>query len=280
MKTIAFTVMASEAGQTLQDVLAGRLGLSRNRAKALLDARAVLVNRRPVWMARHAVNRGDVVEAAAGGASAAAGEREVPVLVEERDYLVANKPAGLAANGPDSAESALQTSRSDPSIRAVHRLDVDTSGCLLLARGDAAFEAAVARFRERAVEKIYRAIVVGRVREREREIAYPLEGRTAVTRIRVLAAAREATCLDVTIETGRTHQIRRHLSMIGHPVLGDRQYTARRVLSDREIAVPRQMLHAWSLAFPGPGNGRPIRAEAPLPGDFRVCLSRFHLRGA
>ena len=277
MKTVAFAVTPAEAGQALQNVLAARLDLSRNRAKALLDSRAVLVNRRPVWMARHAVSRSDVVEVAAAATDAASDAHEIPVLVEERDYLVANKPAGMLANGNDSAESALRNSRNEPALRAVHRLDADTTGCLLLARSDAAFDAAVQRFRERAVEKVYRAIVADHVQEREREIAFPLEGRTAVTTIRVLATTREATYLDVSIATGRTHQIRRHLSMIGHPVLGDRQYTARRALSDRELAVPRQMLHAWSLVFPHPADGRPIRAEAPLPGDFRVCLSRFRL---
>jgi len=275
MKTIVFAITPAEAGQALQNVLAARLALSHNRAKALLDARAVLVNRRPVWMARHAVSRGDVVEVSAVPPSATRA-RELPVLAEARDYLIANKPAGLTSNGPDSAESALQEARDEPALRAVHRLDVDTSGCLLFARSDAGFDAAMTRFRDRTVEKVYRAIAVGRLEDREREITYPLEGRPAVTRIRVLSATRDATHLDVAIETGRTHQIRRHLSMIGHPVIGDRQYTARRELSDREVTVPRQMLHAWSLAFPLPTGGR-LRAEAPLPGDYRVCLQRFRL---
>lgn len=271
MKTFA----VNSAGSTLQDFLARELGLSRNRAKALIDARSVLVNRRRVWMARHAVERGDVVEVAE--VAPVRVPEAIGILLEDPDFLVAAKPAGILANGPDSAESRLRESRGEPTLRAAHRLDRDTSGCLLLARSDRAFERAVELFRSRKVNKSYRAIVTGQVSATPHDIAFPLDGSPARTRIRAISSNSEASYLDVSIESGRTHQIRRHLAMVGHPVLGDRQHGTRQEVSDRQMTVPRQMLHASFLSFTLPADGRAIRAHAPLPADFRACLTRFRL---
>jgi RluA family pseudouridine synthase len=277
MKSTILTV-SSSAGATLQDFLASKLGLSRNRAKSLLDNRAVLVNRRRVWMARHIVENGDVIEVV-GSEQPDRAFVDIPVLLEDRDYLVVGKPAGILANGPDSAESLLRESRGEPSLRVTHRLDRDTSGCLLFARGDKAFENAVALFRERKVGKTYRTIVAGRMESARRDIAFPLDGLTARTRIRSISTNMEASYLEAIIETGRTHQIRRHLAMVGHPVLGDRQHGTRLAVSDRQMTIPRQMLHAYVLAFPNPSDGHILRAHAPLPNDFKECLARFRLSG-
>ena len=276
---ITTLTVTSPSGETLQDFLASRIGLSKNKAKALLDSRSVLVNRRRVWMARHTVRRGDVVEVMAQPASATAtGEPAIEVLVEVNDFLVVDKPAGLLANGPHSVETRLRAERSEPSIRAAHRLDRDTSGCLLIARNPAAFDGAVAMFRERDVGKSYRAIVAGRMGPGSRDISFPLDGLTARTRVSVISSAREASYLAVEIETGRTHQIRRHLAMVGHPVLGDRQHWTRRAVSDRQVAVARQMLHARELLLPNPVEGTVLHAVAPLPLDFVERLRRFGLR--
>jgi RluA family pseudouridine synthase len=273
--TLAVT---SPAGETLQDFLASRLALSRNKAKALIDSRSVLVNRRRVWMARHMVRRGDVVEVMAQPAAASAAKPAIPVLTETADFLVVNKPAGLLANGPGSVEATLRSERGEPEIRAAHRLDRDTSGCLLIARSAAAFDSAVAAFRERDVGKAYRAIAAGRMERGSRDIAFPLDGLAARTRISVISSAREASYLAVEIETGRTHQIRRHLAMVGHPVLGDRQHWTQRAVSDMQVSVARQMLHAHELLFPIPAGDRVLHAVAPLPADFVECLRRFGLR--
>jgi 23S rRNA-/tRNA-specific pseudouridylate synthase len=99
-----------------------------------------------------------------------------------------------------------------------------------------------------------------------------------VTRIRAVSATSEATHLIVEIETGVTHQIRRHVASIGHPVLGDRQYGTRVPVTDGALDAPRQMLHAAALEFIHPFEGTRVRQEAPLPGDFRACLRRLGLR--
>jgi 23S rRNA pseudouridine1911/1915/1917 synthase len=271
----ALTVTAAEDGVSVQELLSRRLRLSRRAAKALLDARAVWVNRQRVWMTRHALRRGDIVEAPA--APSAAPPPHLRVLVEDARYLFVDKPAGLLAVGEGSAEEVLRGQLGAPGMRAVHRLDRDTSGCLLFARDAAAFEAAVALFRTRRVVKVYHAVCLGRVTARASTIRLPVEGEPAVTHLRLLSARDEASYVALRIETGRTHQIRLHLASVRHPVLGDRQYGPKFLRDERLRDVPRQMLHATDLELPHPlGSGR-LRAHSPLPADFRRCLRVFGL---
>jgi len=277
MKTDSFTVRASEARATLQDFLVRRLSLSRNGAKTVIDSRNVLVNGRRVWMARHALAAGDRVEVLPAAPDAAADE-PCAILYEDGDYLVADKRPGLPSNGPYSLEERLRRQFGEESLAAAHRLDRDTSGCLLVARNGAAFDAAVRAFRAGRVSKTYHAIVARRLAPAERTITAAIEGKRAVTHVRVLDAGREASHLLLTIATGRTHQIRRHLALIHHPVLGDRQYGTGARLPPRSLELPRQMLHAFSLELPQPLSGRPIQAVAPLPADFRRALALFRLR--
>ena len=262
----------------LLDFLSRRLQLSRRKAKDLLDSRNEFVNERRIWMARHTLAAGDQVAAllstplAPGSAPAA-----LPLLLADEHLLAIDKPAGLAANGPDSAESRLQAERADPAIRAVHRLDRDTSGCLLFARSAEAFDRMVALFREHAVSKIYQVLATGRL-EGSDTIRRPLEGLPAVTSFAVLAANALASHLRVKIETGRTHQIRKHLSALGHPVVGDRSYGTARAVPEPLRAVSRQMLHAARISFRHPFTGEQVDVTAPLPRDFRAMLDRLRLR--
>jgi 23S rRNA pseudouridine1911/1915/1917 synthase len=270
-------VKPDQAGKTLQDFLAQGLKLSRNRAKALIDARKVFVNGHRVWMARHTLRRGDGVEVAVEAAVTAAPAAAPAFLYQDDDYGVVNKPAGRLSNGPESVEADLRTATGIPTLRAVHRLDRDTSGCLLMAKHPEAFDRAVELFRGRQILKIYHAIVAGRLQAPERTIEAPVEGERAVTHLQVLDAGREASHLKVKIETGRTHQIRRHLMTIGHPVLGDPAYGTGHVLPDLFRKVPRQLLHAACLQFVSPVSGKKVRVEAPLPADFKTWLRRLGL---
>ena len=276
MKTPSWIVGRTDAGRGLLDFIADQAGVSNRAAKRLLDERRVVVNGRRVWMAHHRLAPGDRVDVPVR-ANAAPPDR-VPVLARDGAYLVADKPAGLLSNGPRSAEALLRESSEWPSLRVVHRLDRDTSGCLLAARDEPSFDDAIAVFREHRVGKLYRVLVAGAMREAERVIRIPIEGQEAMSRIRRLDWNESASHLAVRIETGRTHQIRRHLAGIGHPVLGDRQYAAGRWTEARYLRVPRQMLHAARLAFPIPRTERVLTAESPLPEDFRRCLAVFRLR--
>jgi 23S rRNA pseudouridine1911/1915/1917 synthase len=270
-------VRNDQAGSTLQDFLSGLLGLSRNRAKALLDSRQVFVNGRRIWMTRHALRPGDAVEVPIPS-GAPPPPAPVPVLFTNKNYVVAGKPPGRLSNGPASLETDLRRELGIASLLAVHRLDRDTSGCLLLAKGQEAFDRAVELFKQHRILKLYQVIVAGHLRGPEQTIDKPLENEPAVTHLQVLDSTPLASHVKARIETGRTHQIRKHLESIGHPVLGDKTYGTRQALPSELRHIERQMLHAATLQFESPYDGEKIRVTAPLPGDFVACLRKLGLK--
>ncbi|MBP7829564.1 MAG: RluA family pseudouridine synthase [Kiritimatiellae bacterium] len=278
MKNRPITVSAAEAGAPLDIFLARRLNISRKQAKRLLDERLVFVNGRRTWMARHPLQPEDRIEIP--GAAAAAPDTvdaPLPILYRDGNYLVVHKPAGLPTNGAGSVEERLRRLLRLPAAEAVHRLDRDTTGCLWFALNPASREIAVALFKERAVTKTYHAIVAGRIPAAGVTITDPLDGLPAVTHVKLLSGNPFASHVKILIETGRTHQIRKHMASIRHPVLGDKSYLTRDLDDPRLREVPRQMLHASGLAFPHPATGETIRVKAPLPADFKRTLNRLRL---
>ena len=288
----ALTVGRPDSGKPLIDYLAARFGLSRRAAKAIIDGRSVWVNRRCVWIAHHALKTGDVVEVPKGlgglkgvkGSNGVKGPKgphdtkaHVRVLVELKDFVVADKPAGLLSNGgPGSVEAILREQLGEPNLQAVHRLDRDTSGCLLFARSYAAYLAAVEVFKTHRVRKEYRAIVAGKFPYVHQRIDAPLDGQPAVSHVLREVAGPDASFLKVRIDTGRTNQIRRHLASVRFPIVGDRTFGLKHARDPRLMAVPRQMLHAAALELPDPVvKGGTIKAHSPLPADFRATLKLF-----
>ncbi len=270
-------VRNEQAGSALQDFLSQFLGLSRNKAKALLDSRQVFVNGKRIWMTRHSLRPGDTVEVPVPS-GATPPPTPVPVLFTNGNYVVAGKPAGRLSNGPASLETDLRRELGIDTLLAVHRLDRDTSGCLLLAKGQEAFDRAVELFKQHRILKLYQVIVAGRLRSPELTIDKPLENEPAVTHLQVLDSTPLASHVKARIETGRTHQIRKHLDSIGHPVLGDKTYGTRQALPPELRQIERQMLHAATLQFESPYDGERIRVTAPLPGDFAACLRKLGLK--
>ena len=266
-------------GTELLDHLAEHLGLSRRAAKNLLDDRLVFVNGRRIWMARHLLQTRDAVEVLAEAvAPKPAAAAPVRILADDPLFLVADKPPRLLTTGEKSLELRLRSQLDLPALRAVHRLDKDTSGCVLFAKTEEARLALVAQFEEGRVRKLYHALVAGVLDPPQQDIRAPVDHLPAVSHVRqVSAQPRPPRCahLTVAIETGRTHQIRIHLQSIGHPVLGDRQYFSSRAPEFAE--VPRQMLHASDLRFVHPATGRPVAAAAPLPRDFKDWLRNLRL---
>ena len=285
----------------LQDYLAAKCGLSRRAAKAIIDGRNVWVNRKCVWIARHPLHTGDTVEVPRAVVSAAkrqpgsdrpgeadakagspsprqAQSRHVRVLLETPDYIVADKPAGfLSCGDPKSVEMLLRLQLHIPTLEAVHRLDRDTTGCLLFAKTHTAFSAAVEVFKTRGVKKTYHAIVAGRFPHAHETINAPIDGKPAVSHVTREMASQDASFLKVRIETGRTNQIRRHLSSIRFPIVGDRMFGLKTARDPRLMTVGRQMLHSSGLELPDPMRNvkEGIRAHSPLPADFRQCLKTF-----
>ena len=288
--------------KVLQDFLALKFALSRRTAKAVIDGRNVWVNRKCVWIARFALRTGDTVEVPAqvvagakrqGGQtsgvsrdvrrgtgdvkSAVQSARHVRVLWQDDVYLICDKPAGLVScDDPKSVETILREQEKIPTLEAVHRLDRDTTGCLLMAKNHAAFLAAVEVFKTHKVSKIYHAVAAGAFKFAHQVIESPIDDQPAVSRVTREAAGADASFLRVRIETGRTNQIRKHLASVRHPIIGDRVFGLKNARDPRLMQVPRQMLHASTLTLPHPmvPHGE-IKAHAPLPADFRACLRLF-----
>lgn len=281
---VSFKVCKSDP-PVLQDFLARRLSLSRRAAKSIIDGRSVWVNRKCVWMAGARLAVGDVVEipsAAAGTATRRTMSRppektHIRILWQDDNYLACDKPAGrLSCDDPKSAESMLRIQEDAPQLSAVHRLDRDTTGCLLFAKSRAALEAAIETFKAHRVKKTYHAIVAGRFPYKRQTIDSPIGGDKAVSHVMLETASADASLLRVQIETGRTNQIRRHLASIRHPVVGDRVFGLKSARDPRLMQVPRQMLHASTLELPNPRSpGETIRIHSPLPADFRAALRLF-----
>lgn len=278
---IPFVVSKAEAGESLQEFLAKKLSLSKRAAKNMMDERVVWVNRRVVWMAHHLLKVGDTIEVPASVKRAAVvplAKPKIRVLVEDDHYLIADKPSGILSSGEGGAEEILREQTQNPALQAVHRLDKDTTGCLLFAKRAAAFDAAVALFKTRRISKHYQAVVYGRFDRSASTVKEALDGARAVSHIQREAVSKDASFLKITIETGRTHQIRRHLASIRHPVLGDREHGVKFARDPRLLTVPRQMLHASGLELPHPIEpGKTLKAHSPLPADFRRCLKLFDM---
>ena len=171
----------------------------------------------------------------------------------------------------------LREQTGNEALRCVHRLDKDTSGCLLVAKDEEAFNAAVSVFKTRRVKKLYEFLAVGKIETSNSTIATPIDDEPAKTTIRRIACNEDVTFGSARIETGRTHQIRIHLASVRHPIVGDRQHGLKTSRDPRFMRVPRQMLHATELELDDPMGRGHLRAHSPLPADFRRCLQMFGL---
>jgi 23S rRNA pseudouridine1911/1915/1917 synthase len=222
----------------------------------------------------------------------------VEVLYRDEGVIAVNKPAGMVVHAGAGAHSGTlvnamlhhfgRLSAAGGELRPgiVHRLDRFTSGVLLVARDDISHRALAAQFASRQVEKVYLALVHGEIagdsgrierpitrdpRRRVRMTARLERGRSALTEYRVLRRMAGLTYLEVRIGTGRTHQIRVHLSSIGHPVAGDRLYGAPAGIAGRP-PLGRYFLHAWRIRFRSPATGEAVTVEAPLPAELKAWL--------
>jgi 23S rRNA pseudouridine1911/1915/1917 synthase len=292
VKSSEFRVDAANVGVRLDQFLAGAgSGLSRVRIQDLIKAGHVTLNAAPAKPSAR-LRAGDAIllhEPPPVATGTVAEEIVLDVLYEDDDLIVINKPAGMvvhpaAGNWSGTLVNALlHHCRSLSGIGGeqrpgiVHRLDKETSGCLVVAKNDRAHQALAKQFAGRAVTKIYLALVSGKLArrsgvitaaigrhpvQRKKMTVLPAErGRAAKTEYRVLRELSVGTLVECTLHTGRTHQIRVHLKHLKHPVLGDEVY-------GRRAGFARQMLHAWRLGFDHPGTGRRASFESPIPPDF------------
>lgn len=275
---------------------------SRSRWQALIADGQVKVNGTTTTKARTTVSAGDVVDYEIPPpriSRLVPEDRPLDVLFEDQDLLVLNKPPGWVVHpGPGHEGGTLvhallhhcpDLSGIGGELRPgiVHRLDRDTSGLLLVAKSQRAHRQLVEQFRERKVTKEYVAIVFGHpepetgvirtligrsAANRQKMSTKTDHGRAAVTRYSVVASNGKISLVRLLIETGRTHQIRVHMTHIGHPIVGDATYGPRKKES-QALGASRQMLHAERIAFVHPITCQELEFFSPAPEDMRRILS-------
>ena len=309
--TSILTVDRSAPGDRLDRWLQGRFpGVSRGSVQRLIADAALLVDGRTV-KPTHVPRAGETIEIRwPAPVPAEARPEPVPldILFEDESLLVLNKRAGLVVHPAAGHEAGTLVNAllhycagrlsgiggvMRPGI--VHRLDKDTSGCLVVAKDDGTHLSLSEQFANREVRKIYHALLCGHPPAQKGRIEAAIArhpshrkrmavtggvGRAACTSYRVLEDWAEASWVEAELHTGRTHQLRVHFKHVGCPLVGDLTYGNRqnkRLLDQTGYLAPRQMLHAWHLAFRHPRTGRGVKFEAPWPADFEEAIR--HLGG-
>lgn len=295
MKTVNLT--AETGGIRIDRLLSEQTEVSRTRAQKLCDEGLVLVNGKPV-KSSYKPEPGEEISVSIPEDEPLAAEAEnipLDILYEDADLIVINKPKGMVVHPAPGAEhgtlvNALLYHCKDlsgingvlrPGI--VHRIDKDTTGCLVACKNDFAHEAIAKQLETKTCHREYRAIVTGVLDHDEGMIDAPIgrdpkdrqkmtvtehHSRPAITHFHVLERFKDTTYLECALETGRTHQIRVHMRYIGHPVLGDTKYGT----PCRYMDTQGQVLHAYRLTLIHPRTGKEMVFEAPLPEYFQKLL--------
>ncbi len=290
------------AGERIDSALTRVLGLSRTSVVRLLEDGDITTN--GVAMQKSArVEAGQIIEVLLPEQINAAPIPLTPldglrVVFDDEDIIVIDKPVGCAAHpspgwtGPTVVGALMaagySVSTSGPAERQgiVHRLDVGTSGLMIVAKSDRAFSVLKEAFRDRSVEKIYHALIQGhmdpttgtidapidRHPKEDHRFAVVAQGKPSITHYEVIEFYRGVSLVQVELETGRTHQIRVHFSALNHPLVGDMTYGADPVLA-ASLAMSRPWLHAKELHFKHPVSGQDLRFEAPYPADLIGSLA-------
>jgi len=315
-RTEQFTVEKSLPSERLDVFLREKFpAASRGAMQRLIEQGHIRVNGKTV-KPTHSPHAGDVVEVTWPDARPAEAQPEdipLDILFEDMSLLVINKPAGLVVHPAAGHEEHTLVNAllhhchgslsgiggvARPGI--VHRLDKETSGCLVIAKNDETHLALSEQFSGRTVKKIYHAILCGELARNVGEggeihaaiARHPThrkrmavhddgEGRAAHTSYRVLEKLQAATLVEAQIHTGRTHQIRVHFQHLGHPVVGDETYGAKQNKKLKELvnyAAPRVQLHAKELTFIHPRTQKTMKFSAPLPKDFQDALKFLRLK--
>lgn len=300
----ALPVPEGLAGERVDAALARLLGLSRTRAAELAAAGRVRLDGATVGKSDRLVADAwlevDLPEEAHAPSPAPTAVAGMTVRYEDDDVVVVDKPVGVAAHpspgwdGPTvvgalaAAGHRVSTSGAAERQGIVHRLDVGTSGLMVVAKSELGYTVLKRAFKERMVEKVYHALVqghpdpttgtidapIGRHPVQDYRMAVVAGGKDSVTRYRTLEAMAGASLLEIHLETGRTHQIRVHLAAVRHPCVADTTYGADPRLAER-LGLTRQWLHAVRLGFDHPATGRPVVVASEYPADLAVALERM-----
>jgi 23S rRNA pseudouridine1911/1915/1917 synthase len=315
-KHFSINVTERESGRRLDQFLSQtNPNLSRSQAKNLIEKHLIFLNQKPTKPSAH-VKTGDIVSGSLPEPEPLSLKPEslpLTILYEDPSIIVIDKPSGMVVhpaygNPSGTLVNALLYHCKDlsgingilrPGI--VHRLDKDTSGVMVVAKEDGAFHHLARQFKNRTVEKVYLAIAYGKFgqeeglidsaigrhpSERKRMSTRTKRGRVAITRWKKAEEFDNSTLVEIFPQTGRTHQIRVHLSSVGHPLLGDPLYGRRgrpgtihdTILRECVKRMNRQALHAHRLKFDHPRTGERVQFVAPIPGDMKEVLEWLRLQ--
>jgi 23S rRNA pseudouridine1911/1915/1917 synthase len=309
--TMSFNVSETDANTRLDAFLAAQIdGWSRARLQRLIEDEEVLINGKPA-KASYKLRTGDEIEVELTAPPAATFVPEdipLEIIFEDESLIVVNKPAGLVVHPAAGIHSGtlanalayhfqkLSTRAGDIRPGIVHRLDKDTSGLMVVAKNEATHENLADQFRAREVFKSYVALVHGVVKQQSGRIEQPIArdprtrirmavvraGRGALSLYKIRKSFKSFTLLDVELKTGRTHQIRVHLSWLKHPVVGDEVYGGGRDKTVQDVRLRaairklhRQFLHAERLGFRHPTSGESLQFVAPLPPELSQLLAEL-----
>jgi 23S rRNA pseudouridine1911/1915/1917 synthase len=288
-------------GERLDAALGRLFGLSRTKAADLAETGRVTLDGSPAGKSAR-VTAGawlevELPDPPAPVSIVAETVDGLRIVHDDDDVVVVDKPVGVAAHpspgwtGPTvvgglaGAGYRISTSGAAERQGVVHRLDVGTTGLMVVAKSERAYTSLKRQFKDRTVEKVYHAVVQGQMDPSRGTIDAPIDrhpqheyrwavvtgGKPSITHYETLEAFRHASLLEVHLETGRTHQIRVHTSAMRHPIVGDLTYGADPVLAKR-IALYRQWLHAVTLGFEHPGTGERVEFTSPYPADLQRAL--------
>ena len=294
-------VPESLEGERVDAALAKMLGLSRSAAADLISSGSVTLDNQTV-LKSHRVSTDQMLEVTLAEKRdalevVAVDVDDLRIVYEDTDLVVIDKPAGVAAHpsvgwtGPTVVGALLakgvriSTSGAAERQGIVQRLDVGTSGLMMVAKTEVAYSRLKQAFRDRAVHKVYHAVIqghpdpfegtidapIGRHPKAEFKFAVMNEGKPSVTHYKLLEAFASASLIEVILETGRTHQIRVHFSAFKHPLLGDTMYGADPTLASR-MKLDRQWLHAVRLSFMHPTSGEQVSFESPHSEELQQAL--------
>lgn len=304
MKTYQTHLIREEhMGLTVEEYLKTILSYSGRKLQKLTRAKGIRLNKKPVFLQKK-LKAGDLLQVLLLedlSYGALPEEGPVEVLYEDQQIIVLNKPVGLLVHPAGQTQQGtlanylahyFQSQQKTLTIRPLHRLDRDTSGCVLFAKDSQSQTSLELQLQDGRMKRTYLALVEGIPDPAEGRIEAPIgphptkpnrralreEGDPAVTEYRTLSTFRlgepkkesqwaaTAALLELQLETGRTHQIRIHLTHIGHPILGDRMY------GKASSRIGRQALHAWQLSLEHPSRGEVFTFTAPLPGDMVAII--------
>lgn len=302
METLVYIVQEEDQGERLDRLIASRYrDYSRNQIKKMMEEDLILVNKQ-IEKPSYSVKWGDYITIFIKDPELPDIEpEEIPldVYYEDEDVIVVNKPSGMVvhpANGHYSGtlvNAAMHHCDDLSGINGVlrpgivHRIDKDTSGLLIMAKNDLAHTSLAEQFKEKSTVREYLAICYGNIKQDKGTIDAPIGrdpherkrmavvqgGRSAVTHFEVIERLGDFTLIKCILETGRTHQIRVHMSYIGYPLVGDDRYGPKKV-----IGKYGQFLHAAKLGFVHPRSGEYKEFEAPLPDYFQKYLNQLRIK--